>query len=172
MNLQAGVATPLPKKFILFLTIACDYIEKNPQDFQQQMPAEYADYLSIVNALPKRSEKAPYLLKAHTFHNLTVFLTTNNFLPEFLPVIFYNGTGGNRMLFFTVIGTQIPNLPGAPQPLQSRDEFLNGKFISVNNNGNFVNNTQFIAHNEIDWELTDPISIFENSQTFNQYWNL
>jgi hypothetical protein len=172
MNMQAAVPTAYAKKFILFLTIHCSYFERNPGDFQEPLPEEYSDYLQVIEQLPTPKEKAPYLLKAYSFYNLTSFFITNNFLPEFLPVIHYIGNGGQPLLFITVVGTQIPNQPGNPRPLQKRDDFLRGKFISVGNDGNFINNTDLVAHNEVNWAETDSVALFKNSKTFRQHWQV
>ena len=170
MDKQAEIVTDRPKKFLFFLTIHCSYQIRNPKDFPVDLPEEYADYLAMVNALPNDKAKAPYLLKAHAFFNLSNFFVENNFLPEFLPVIHYIGNGNHPLLFFTVVGTQTEDDDIGEQALQTRDDFLNGKFISIGDQGDFVNNADLIVHGEADWQEIDPLAIFRNSATFQKHW--
>ncbi len=160
------------KKFLMFLTIRCNYYEQNQHDFPATLPQAFQGYVDTVRAMPRTARKAPYILKAFVFENLTRFFTANNFLPEFLPVIHYSGDGNHPMLFFSVIGTQVANQAGIPASLQVPAEFLKGKFISVEKAGNFINNQTLVAHNEVDWDTTDSLSLFQNTETFQQHWQL
>ncbi|MGI8641909.1 MAG: hypothetical protein ACR2MG_18425 [Pyrinomonadaceae bacterium] len=168
MEMQAALPFP-SKKFVLFLTIHCSFNDANTSSFQGNPPDEkIKDYFNKINSLTKGG-KAPYLLKAFVFYNLSQFFLANNFLPEFLPVTHYIGNGNKPLLFFTVLGTQIEAKAGIPTSLQRANEFLTRSFLSIEKN-NFTNNTNLLAHGEIEWQNTNPLVLFKNSKTYQRYW--
>lgn len=162
-------ALPFPsKKFVLFLTLHCSFDDANTLSFRDEPPENYKKYFDDIRRLKKKA-KAPYLLKAFVHYNLSQFFTTNNFLPEFLPVIHYVGNGNHSLLFFTVVGTKVEAKAGIPTSLQQTDEFLNRRFLSVEQNI-LTNNTNLLAHNEIEWQNTNPLALFKKSKTYRIYW--
>ncbi len=167
VEMQAVLPFP-SKKFVLFLTLHCSFNDANTSNFRDEPPENYKKYFADISRLNKKA-KAPYLLKAFVHYNLSQFFTTNNFLPEFLPVIHYVGNGNHSLLFFTVVGTQVEAKAGIPTSLQRTDEFLNRRFLSIEQN-TLSNNTNLLAHNEIEWQNTNPLALFKNSKTYRRYW--
>lgn len=159
------------KKFLLFLTIHCSYDDGQTQNFKSNPPnKDIAEYFKRINGFSK-SKQAPFILKAFVHDNLSKFFATNNFIAEFFPVIYYKGNGGNPLLFFTVIGTQIKNTAGTPSPAPVISEFLRRKFFSVEADNSFSNNSALLASGESDWRNTDSINLFTNSTSVQEYWS-
>lgn len=167
---EMQAALPFPsKKFVLFLTIHCSFKDAHTLNFESNPPDEkIKQYFDGIHSLSKKG-KAPFLLKAFVFHNLSQFFLVNNFLPEFLPVVYYIGNGNKPLLFFTVLGTQIQVGAGIPASLQRTNDFLTRSFLSVEKN-NLTNNTNLLAQNEIEWQNTNPLALFKNSKTYRRYW--
>lgn len=168
MEMQMSMM-PSSKKFVMFLTIHCSYSGEEFTNFQSNPPVGVKPYIDATSKLTK-GKKAPYWLKAFVYHSLVNFFTTYCFIPEFLPVVHYSGDNDNPLLFFTIVGTQDSNQGGVSLPLQSLDEFLNGKFVSVDVNETLVNNTVLTAHDEKDWSLVSSLHLFKSSKTYNKNW--
>jgi hypothetical protein len=118
-----------------------------------------------------KGKKAPYWVKAFVYHNLTQFFTSNNFIPEFLPTIYYEGDNKHPLFFFTIIGTQEQYKSGVSTPNQLLKSILNQKFISVSNPNTFENNNAITLPNDKDCKL--PINSKEYllaSKTFKKLW--
>jgi hypothetical protein len=163
---------PFPnQKFVLFLTVHCSYSGEEFTNFLNHPPnIEIKNYLKTVEGLTV-AEKAPYLVKAFVYNSLQQFFTTNNFLPEFLPVIHYTGDNQHPLLFFTVLGTQVPISGGVPTTPQKISDFLNRKFLSISENDNiFANNIDLVAHGEKDWTAINPIGLFKATKIYNNFW--
>jgi hypothetical protein len=107
MSVQADLPFP-SKKFVLFLTLHCSYDGKEFENFQRHPPNQDINAYMQPTLTMTKGNKAPYWVKAFVHHNLTQFFTINHFIPEFLPVIYYKGDNNHPLLFFTVIGTQVP----------------------------------------------------------------
>lgn len=173
MNVQANLTFP-SKKFVLFLTLHCSYDGREFEIFQNNPHnKDIKDYIKPTLALTKGS-RAPYWVKAFVHHNLTQFFTSNNFLPEFLPVIHYKGDNNHPLLFFTVIGTQVSGSSGIITPLQRISEVLYGKFVSVSDEDTFINNDDLTIHQEKckAWSMINSLHLFKQSKTYKTYWRL
>lgn len=171
MSVQAEL--PLPsKKFVLFLTLHCSYNGKEFDNFLQNPHSKDLDeYLKPTFPLTKGS-KAPYCIKAFVHHNLTQFFTVNQFIPEFLPVIYYEGDNNHPLLFFTVIGTQITGTSGVANPLQKISDVLYGKFVSVNEHNTLENNENLTIHGDKckSWGVINSLHLFKESKTYKNHW--
>jgi hypothetical protein len=171
MSVQADLPF-LSKKFVLFLTLHCSYDGKEFENFQRNPPNQDINaYIQPTFSMTK-GNKAPYWVKAFVYHNLTQFFTINHFIPEFLPVIHYKGDNNSPLMFFTVIGTQIPGSSGVATPLQKISDVLYGKFVSVNEENILVNNEELTVHAEKckDWGLINSLHLFKESTTYKRHW--
>jgi hypothetical protein len=171
MSVQADLPFP-SKKFVLFLTLHCSYDGKEFENFQNHPPnKDVRDYIEPTRSLSK-GNRAPYSVKAFVQHNLTQFFTHNNFIPEFLPVIYYKGDNNHPLLFFTVIGTQVPSSSGVATPLQRISEVLYGKFVSVSNEDTFINNEYLTIHQDKckEWSMVNSLHLFKQSKTYKKHW--
>lgn len=170
MGMQSNIKITT-KRFLLFLTIHCSFDDRNIQDFKTSPPnSDISNYFKKIHNF-KKTQKAPFLLKAFVFHTLSQFFTANGFIPEFFPVIHYEGNSGFPLLFFTVAGTQIEqNSPGVHNPVPSISDFLSKKFISVSEEESFQNNQVLLANDERDWQNTESDVLFKKSTIITKYW--
>jgi len=173
MNFQSQLSFP-NKKFVLFITLHCSYDGKEFELFQANPPnQDIKNYMQPTFSLSK-GDKAPYWIKAFVHYNLTQFFTINNFIPEFLPVIYYRGDNNHPLLFFTVIGTQVSSSGGVVMPLQRIADVLYGNFVSVSQEDTFINNDNLTIHKEKSrhWGTVNSLHLFKQSRTFKTHWNL
>lgn len=171
MSVQAELPFP-SKKFVLFLTLHCSYDGKEFQLFHDNPPnQDVKTYMQPTGVLSKK-DKAPYWVKAFVHHNLTQFFTINHFIPEFLPVVYYKGGNDHPLLFFTVIGTQVPGASGVANPFQKISDVLYGKFVSVNESGILLNNDDLAIHGAKcrDWGMVNSLHLFKQSTTYKKHW--
>jgi hypothetical protein len=161
------------KKFIMFLTLHCSY---DGTELEKWIIGghsnEVKDYFAQFNSLSK-GKKAPYYVKAFVLHNLMQFFTSNQFIPEFLPTIYYKGDNNHPLLYFTIFGTQAEQQSGNPMPFQKLESLLNQTFISVGEEATFVSNQELKLENDI--EVNTNIKnlsthLLKNSKTINKLW--
>ena len=149
-----------PKRFVLFLTIHTSYEGKELDNFIQT---------KLSNRNLKKSEKKTRVLRSYVIETLKSFFQYNDFVPEFLPVIEYQGVKEHKLLHFTVLGASKKEKSGMAPFFQNIDSLLKQKFITIENN-QFVNKkTKNI--NELDVDL-NPVSIFSSSKNFKQLWQI
>ncbi|MBO0937641.1 hypothetical protein J2I47_13875 [Fibrella sp. HMF5335] len=159
---------PSSKKFIMFLTLHCSFKGKEFHNFQNFPPdGQFKKYLQVVERLSK-GKKAPYWIKAFVYYHLSGYFKMHQFTADFLPVIHYIGDNSEPLLCFTIIGTQ--GATHAESSNQQINNFLNGKFISVDSNGGFINNASLVAHDEVDWEDVNPLQLFKSSKMYKENW--
>ena len=138
------------KKFIMFLTLHCSYDGKELENFiTGGHSSDIKDYFEQFKGRSK-GKKAPYYVKTFVLHNLIQFFTSNQFIPEFLPTIYYKGNNNHPLLFFTIIGTQAEQGSGNPLPFQKLKSLLNQSFISVDEENKFLNNQNLKLTNDVE----------------------
>lgn len=171
MSVQAELPFP-SKKFVMFLTLHCSYDGKEFENFQRHPPNQDINVYMQPTLSMTKGNKAPYWVKAFVHHNLTQFFTINHFIPEFLPVIYYKGDNKNPLLFFTVIGTQIPGSSGVANPFQKISDVLYGKFVSVNEENLLAHNEDLTIHAEKckGWGIINSLHLFKQSTSYKKYW--
>lgn len=159
------------KKFIMFLTLHCSYDGKELEKFLQNPPnSDIENYINPISKMSK-GKKSPYSVKAFVLHNLRQFFTSNDFIPEFLPVIYYKGDNKHPLLFFTIIGTQVKEQgSGLPVPFQRIKNLLNQAFISVDDENSFVNNQELKLDKTVEVKRINTPHLFKISKTFKKMW--
>lgn len=170
LNFQKNIDFP-NKKFVMFLTLHCSYNGKEFSNFiSNPHNSDIEKYIKPIKSRPK-GDKSPYLVKAFVYDQLTRFFTQNNFLPEFLPTIYYKGDKSHPLLFFTIIGTQVENSSGLPTPLFKMKDILNKPFISIDKTGEFISNDELKLDADISLGTTiNILHFFKNSKTYNTHW--
>lgn len=158
------------KKFVMFLTLHCSYDGKELENFiRNPHNSDIENYMRPT--LPMRKgEKAPYWLKAFVLQNLIQFFTNNNFIPEFLPIIYYKGDNDTPLLFFTIFGTEAQRGSGLPSPFQKLKNLLNQTLVSVDENNDFVNNQSLKLESDIEIANLSPLHLFKSSKTYKKTW--
>jgi len=159
------------KKFITFLTLHCSYDGKEFSDFiSNPHNTDLQKYIDQVKSLSK-GKKAPYLVKAFVYSQLITFFTRANFLPEFLPTIYYEGDNGHKLLFFTIIGNQVEASSGSPAPLTSLNNLLNCPFLTINEKEEIEICEALKLTNDIELKGDlSSLAIFKKSKTFKTKW--
>lgn len=163
------------KKFILFLTIKCDYYEPEMEDLicngcESTLRPIHEKYRTIDDTIEKQAR----LLRSYTIQNLKTFFTSNGFIPEFLPTINYNGKPiprSNRdfiLLHFSVLGTQMSQASGIAPFYQKIEELMNQNFIYVRN-GVVKNDIIVPDMEETPVEYT-PERYLISSNSFIRHW--
>ncbi|KAA6325383.1 hypothetical protein EZS27_025400 [termite gut metagenome] len=162
------------KKFILFLTIKCDYYEGEMgvlinEGCDANLKPIHQQYDNIKDIFEKKAR----LLRSYTIQNLKAFFISNGFIPEFLPTINYNGKPIPRskndfiLLHFSVLGTQMTTAAGIAPFYQKIDELIKQNFIYVRN-GN-VQDIKIPNIEEMDVQYT-PEDYITGCDSFVKHW--
>mgnify|MGYP001618292832 CR=1 FL=1 len=156
------------KKFVMFLTVHSQFWENEVEkSLDQENSEKYEKYLGDISKL-KVEDKKIRLLKLYTFYVLKNHFCTRQFIPDFLTPIYYEGTGGNWLVCFTIIGTYNKMPSGSAHFYQDIEKLLNSKFLLADKNSIIpLKNTDL---EEIDTEA-DPVKLFCNSETYNRHWS-
>lgn len=157
-----------PKKFVMFLTINCGYRGDELHNFiTHHGDKNISAYNNEVKKLPDKSSREARFLKSYVLESLKEYFKTQGFIPEFLPVIFYQGVGEHKLLHFTILGTSMAEKTGTAPFFQNLSELLRQKFIIASDNGFELMNTENIKENKIS---LNPVEIFSSSTTYDKLW--
>ena len=157
LQLQELIETK-PKRFVLFLTIHKSYDGKELENFNKTV---------LGHQKLKKPEKKARFLRSYVIETLKNFFQYNDFVPEFLPVIEYEGVNKHQLLHFTVLGASKKEKSGTAPFFQKIPDLLKQKFITIENN-EFVNKkTKDIDESDVD---LNPVNNFSNSKSFKQLW--
>lgn len=159
------------KKFIMFLTIHSGFWFEEKKRFisQTQEPdiKRYLNTLSKLNGWPKRIK----LLKAYMYQKIRNFFCHCDFSPEFLPIIYYQGIGGDKdnwLMHFTFVGSFNKQTSGLAPCFQNTQDFLNQKFMTIKSNKLIPMNINGIEEIECQQDL---VKAFEKSECYRQLWS-
>lgn len=154
-------------KFVMFLTVHSNFFGREEKRFlkQQQRP-ELKSYLRKVAKL-RLKDRSLRMLKTYIYQFIKDFFCTSDFSPEFLPTIYYEGTGENWLTHFTIIGTYNKNVSSVSTVFQDTRTFLNQKFLCINQNKLCSMNSQGISESNA---YTNSVRAFEESQLFQELW--
>ena len=158
-----------PMKFVLFLTVNARLWEPEAKKFVQIMSNEpvFGPYLKSISKL-SGLEQSYRIHKAYVFHSLSSFFCTNNYVPEFLPVIKYKSSK-HTLLHFSVIGT-FEETPGRPVlPKQDKESFLSHSFLKPNKTLKVLEFEKNIKLAELNID-NDPVNSFTKTLVANEMW--
>ena len=169
------------KKFILFLTISCNYYEPEMIELLSEgCEKNLREVHRVYNHLEDENEKSAHLLRSYTILNLKEYFISNGFIPEFLPTINYNGkpkrkirgidSGDHILLHFSVLGTQMEQAAGVAPFYQDLEDLIKQKFIYIRD-GEVVTQEIQLHEDEIEVKFTPEINISE-SNSFKKYWKI
>lgn len=170
LDIQKQIAFP-NKKFIMFLTLHCSYDGKELSNFiENPQSTDIKEYLKQVNSLSK-GKKAPYYVKSFVLYFLQQFFSSNGFIAEILPTIFYIGDNNNPILFFSILGTDAEsNCAGGIVHFQKLKDALNFPIIEFNE-GKFTSSTSLQLTNDLQVApFMNPLEVFKKSKTFKNLW--
>lgn len=137
MDIQKSISSK-STKFILFLTVYCDYYEPEMgaltgEGCGSNLKEIHEKYGLITDDIEKKSR----LLRSYTIQNLTTILTSKGFIPEFFPTIRYDGKPFPKsrkkftLLHFAVLGTQAQTEAGVAPFFQNTIDLIKQKFIHI-----------------------------------------
>lgn len=152
-------------KFIFYLTIHSMFWENEAErvfDGNELYPKYYQ---SLDKCDPHHRNIR--LLRFYIFDIIKTHFSSNQFIPEFLPTLYYQGTGENMLLCFTVVGTFFKS-PSCIAPFYQNIEFLiNEKFLQPNEKDIYY----FIQDsvNETNCIL-DPVDAIKELRSYKEKW--
>lgn len=169
LNFQKNIESS-NKKFIMFLTLHCSYDGLEFSNFlRDPQNSDIDNYFQQLSGWSK-GKKAPYLVKAFVYDQITRFFTHNHFLPEFLPTIHYKGDNGHPLLFFTIVGTEAEATSGLPVPLVKMKESLNIPLLSINDESFLINSELKLSSEKDIKGQVDSVNVLRQSKTIKNFW--
>jgi len=153
------------KKFIMFLTVHSMFWKDEAEKLLKNMESEsLKKYMKkIMDSRLEDSEKNIRLLKLYVFYTLKNHFCNRNFIPEFLPPIYYKGGGGHWLIHFTILGTYHTD-PSASAPFfQNSNKFMISKFLLANEKNIILMKSHSIRELNLS---SDPLKLFRNSKAF------
>jgi hypothetical protein len=126
----------------------------------------YNKHKNSINQLGE-SEKNIRLLRLYLITTLSQQFCSCQFIPEFFPSLYYEGSGGNKLICFTVLGTFDDN-PSAVAPFfQNIEELISEKFL----NPQKTKIEHLIQKNVTELNcIKDPIKNIESFKSYNESW--
>lgn len=160
------------RKFIMFLTIHSqfwkDEAEKLLNGSDSELIEKYMD--KIDKSKLKDNDKNIRLLKLYVYHILKNHFCSRNFIPEFLPPIYYKGIGTgqeNWLILFTILGTHFPGPSSSAPCYQDPKSFLKNRFLFADKDKIDSLLDKKIKEDQIE---TNPEKLFQNSKTY-EIWS-
>ncbi|MEK0337654.1 MAG: hypothetical protein QQN41_09510 [Nitrosopumilus sp.] len=158
-------------KFVMFLTVHSNFFGNEEKRFlNDPRERDLQRYLNKIsrNSDLSRIEKMIRRLKAYIYQLAKNFFCTSDFSPEFLPVIFYEGTGENWLTHFTIVGAYNKNPSSIATIFQNSAAFLNQKFLYIDQHNKLYSlNSPGISENNA---YNNSVRAFKNSQIFQRLW--
>lgn len=156
------------KKFIMFLTVHSNFLEKEAKKLVKDVEANlYKEYYKKVQELTGQ-EKRIRLLKLYVYYYLKEQFNNLQFIPDFLPPIYYKGVGNNYLITFTIFGTFFQDPSGRAPFNQKMDTILKNRFVQIKNKDIFHWHHDKIE--ETSFPL-DPVKLFQRTNTFKGLWS-
>jgi hypothetical protein len=159
-------------KFVMFMTVNSKFIETSYDAIPNR------EFQRYKHSLLKRSEKSRIirLIRAYAFYHLNKIGIKHNYQIEFLPTMYYAGSGGYRekgtnayiptmMLTFTILGTKVND--ASQIVAQNLDQFLKCKFLFATNNSLICHTEKNIQENDF---APEPVESLLLSNTYNNLW--
>ena len=153
-------------RFVMFVTVHSRFWEDEAsKHFTNNLNKDFEDYYNYIRSLSKQ-ERNIRLLRFYFFNIIRDQFTSNGFIPEFFPSIYYNGAANSKLICFTIAGTYYQD-PSATAPFrQNFKELVNSKFLSPDKKNIVINNA-----NDEEMEVSpDPIEHLVNFQSYRNLW--
>ena len=87
-------------KFIMFLTVHYDFLEKEMNRHSFDGDSAIQDYVKKIDSITDETQRKIRLLKAYTYHFVSNQFRARGFISEFLSPVFYKGSGEHWLLMF------------------------------------------------------------------------
>lgn len=154
-------------KFIFYLTVHSHFWQNEAEKLFVGVNSDlYSKYLSTLENLDERDRNIR-LLRLYLIDFMSTHFCSNQFIPEFLPTLYYKGTGDNWLLCFTIIGTFVKNAACKAPFYQSTEKLINEKFLLPDDKTitNLIQDTL----REKNCKL-DPVNAIQELKSYNEQW--
>jgi len=160
-----------PERFVTFLTVNANFWKKEASNYLTQILREQIepDFLKKIMRL-KGVDRKVRVLKHYVYNSLSTFFCSNNYIPEFLPVVFYRGSGDQNLVQFCIICTYEATMGNSSISRQSFSHFLNQGFLTPDTEQNQMIPMISDHIDEIIPEI-NPIDIITSANVYNEFWN-
>lgn len=161
------------QKFIMFLTIQNSHKGQNFNDYlkSQENPL-LQDYIQACKSLKKGPDKRARLLRLFIIDTLQDFFRNYDFVPYFLPTVFYRGLKNAELLHFTVIGTRVSPEIGKAKWYQKLGNLYKENILQPENDSFKLmvleDDESLIKEKKVD---INPVQKFSNSSTHEKLWS-
>lgn len=168
LEIQRDVTSQVrSKKFIMFLTIHSSFWDQEARNFISQTDSQPLRlYFQQIKSLD-RHEKNIRLLKSYIYNTIIIYFRYCDFTPEFLPAVYYKGSGKNNwLLHFTIIGALNKGISVAPC-YQRTEDFLNQKLLTVKDENIVLRTDRSISESDCS---PNSVDTFSKSECYNKLW--
>lgn len=166
LEFQKGVSAD-NQRFVLFLTINAGY---DGAELSEYCTVNH-DELTVYNQCPKDIKKQ-FILKHFVESVLYEKFCSKEFIPYFLPTVFYNGKNGVNMMQFAIMCISPDaklRTAGVFTHHQKKQEIVNRHPIVPDcDNDTFVNYERVV--DDMNDSNVDFMSTFCSSSTHKKYW--
>lgn len=154
-------------KFVLYLTVHSKFWENEAE--KQFKGSDYSFYKSYSQSLSNigLQERNIRLLRLYLTDTIRKQFCSCQFIPEFLPTLYYQGVGANQLLCFTIIGTYIKTASSTAPVNQNTKVLIKSKFLNPDKAGITILTQSGISENNT---IIDPVALFKNLQSIKEYW--
>ncbi len=154
-------------KFIFHITVHSAFWEAEAENlFSGDNIDLYNQYTKSLAELDEQ-EKNIRLLRLYMIDVIKTQFCSNQFIPEFLPTLYYNGTTDNWLLCFTVIGTYIRSAAGKAPFYQSTEKLISEKFLQPND----INIKHLIQNFVREANCPkDPVEAIQELKSYKEIW--
>lgn len=152
------------KRFLFFLTIHRSFevarVSQFVKDSENQMFRNY--FNKEINGLKSHEQKIR-MLRLYVLENLNRLFFKHGFVPEFLPVVYYQGIGDNSfLLHFGVIGMNIEVFDNNFEK-QISQKLISQKFVTTETNSFILAENPKIKEQDVE---VNPVDFFTASESF------
>lgn len=122
-------------KFIFYITVHSLFWKTEAEKlFSGDNIELFNKYSESLSELDEQNRNVR-LLRLYMIDIIKTQFCSNQFIPEFLPTLYYNGTKDNWLLCFTVIGTYIKSAACKAPFYQDTEALITEKFLQPNDKG-------------------------------------
>lgn len=154
-------------KFIFHITVHSLFWETEAQKiFSGDNIDLYNKYSATLTNLSLQ-DKNVRLLRLYMIDTIKTHFCSNQFIPEFLPTLYYNGTTTNWLLCFTVIGTFVKNAACKAPFYQNTEKLINDKFLLPNKK-----DITYLIQNSLKENncTLDPVNAIKELKSYQEKW--
>ena len=154
-------------KFVFYFTIHSQFWEDEAEKlFSGSNYTFYTKYLENLSKIEEQNRNIR-LLRLYILDLISKHFCSCQFIPEFLPTLYYQGTGDNWLLCFTIIGTYIKSASSTAPFNQNIEILTSEKFLNPKKSG-----IDYLIQNNITEKncIKDPVKNIESFKSYKELW--